>query len=181
MTCEATREALLVADLDELAAEGSSEVAVHLRGCAACRHDAERILALTVGLGGTVRRRQRRRIAAAILPLAAAAGVLLIWWPRPPTGGDRTGTPPETGVPVVASAAQAPPSVRPREIAVRPRPLAGGRAYVSTPFTPTPAFQPVALAPSPMTPAATPSDEGAHKQPRIMMTSDPSITVLWFE
>ena len=44
MTCEMMRERLLEAELDELAGQGNSPVAAHVRECARCRAVAEQLL-----------------------------------------------------------------------------------------------------------------------------------------
>ncbi|HTK56626.1 MAG TPA: hypothetical protein VL295_07370, partial [Gemmatimonadales bacterium] len=80
MTCEASRRALLQAELTELRGEGTTQLAVHIRECAACRRDAVRILVATAQLGAVIRRRRGRGWVIAI-PLAAAAALVLWLWP----------------------------------------------------------------------------------------------------
>ena len=92
MTCQAAREAMLDAELEELRGTGSSELAEHLRECAACRARADTIVegyaSLDAGLRGlqpaqpdarvTPIGRRRRRYAWLPLPLAAAAVLALL-------------------------------------------------------------------------------------------------------
>lgn len=88
MTCPDARRAMLTAERAELRAEGASALAIHLRGCAACRTAAIRLeagtdlLAEMVGSRASesavfpplVRKSPRRRAALlALLPIAAAA------------------------------------------------------------------------------------------------------------
>jgi predicted anti-sigma-YlaC factor YlaD len=96
MTCQTAREAMLDAELDELRGTGSSELAEHLRGCAACRARAGAIVegyaSLDAGLralrpahaGARVTPIGRRRSRYAWLPLPlAAAAVLALLLARP--------------------------------------------------------------------------------------------------
>lgn len=174
MTCDAMREALLVADLDELRGGGEGEVAVHVRGCAECRRDAERILAATASLGGAVRIRRWRRSSVILVPVAAAAGLAFFLWAR--RGPDAPAIQP----PVVAQAPVVPPSA-PLAPAVRPvthhalRRLAGPKAFQPVPIAP------VALTSTPILPGSPAQATEARKQPRLLPTSDPSITVLWLD
>ena len=92
MTCQAAREAMLDAELDELRGNGGSELAEHLRGCAPCRGRADAILAGYASLDAGLRALQpapggarvtpigqrRRRYAWLPLPLAAAALLALL-------------------------------------------------------------------------------------------------------
>lgn len=176
MTCERMREALLQAEVAELRGEGASTVAVHVRECAACRRDAARILAATTQLGGVVRRRRGRRWVIA-LPLAAAAALVL--WLRPFPAPVVAPTSP------LAPAAQAAdPGVEvaptrpllPRASAAR-IPVHASRLEASTP-TVAVAFTPVAQAATPLE-ASVPVP--SRKHPTVLRTSDPAITVLWFE
>lgn len=99
MNCEMARELMLEADLADLSPAGTSDLARHLRDCAACGARAERIVANTrslavsvramrpsVDLGeaqeraaaaaGAIRARQRMwRRARLVTPLALAAGI----------------------------------------------------------------------------------------------------------
>ena len=92
MTCQAARDAMLGAELEELRGIGSSELVEHLRGCATCRARAAVIVdgyaSLDAGLHGleparagaavTPIGRRRRKYAWLPLPLAAAAVVALL-------------------------------------------------------------------------------------------------------
>ena len=97
MTCPDARRAMQTAERAELRAEGGSALAIHLRGCAACRTVAIRLEAGTDLLAEMVASRasaispvpfhsrapsRRRRVALlALLPISAAAAVLvvLVW------------------------------------------------------------------------------------------------------
>lgn len=115
ISCNDVREALLLAEPGELRGEGRGEVADHLRSCASCRTDADRILAgaraldawletsgraptldqLTgpePGEAGVSRRgswRRGRPAVAWIALSAAAAAVVLLFRPpvQPPPSG----------------------------------------------------------------------------------------------
>lgn len=92
MTCQAAREAMLDADLEELRGIGSSELVEHLRECAACRARAGAIIDGYVSLEAGLRAlrpaqagarvtpigRRRSRYAWLPLPLAAAAVLALL-------------------------------------------------------------------------------------------------------
>ncbi len=58
MTCAEARQAILVAELRELLAQGDSTLAVHIRGCQRCRKAAEAVVAeeeiLSAGLTSLV-------------------------------------------------------------------------------------------------------------------------------
>jgi hypothetical protein len=76
MTCLEAREALVVADLRDLATT-NSELAAHLRECTDCGARANAITAQTASLASAVRlrarrRRSRRLLLAAAAPIAAA-------------------------------------------------------------------------------------------------------------
>lgn len=176
MTCERMRDALLQAELAELRGEGESPVAVHVRECAACRRDAARILAATGQLGAVIRRRRGRGWMIA-LPLAVAAALVLMLRPAPTPGLSPTSGP----IPTVASAASAAEVVPLRPTAVRPpmerRPVRASRLGGAPPAVAV-AFTPVALVAMPLHPSA---HEPARKHPAVLPTSDPAITLLWFE
>jgi anti-sigma factor RsiW len=59
ISCDDVRQALLLAEPGELRRESRGEVADHLRTCAACRADADRILAATDALDGWLATRGR--------------------------------------------------------------------------------------------------------------------------
>jgi hypothetical protein len=167
MTCEMMHEALLQAELSELRREGSGPVATHLRECAACRRDADRILASTAQLGKAVRGRGGWRWGAAI-PLTAAAALVLLLLPRGGAPGEPTiVTPLPAEAPAAVATAPPPPGPRPL------RRIAAGRRYEAVPRSPL-AFEPTPILPAPRT-------TEARKQPRVLTTSDPMITVLWFD
>ncbi|MFL5543056.1 MAG: hypothetical protein ACJ8J0_29035 [Longimicrobiaceae bacterium] len=108
MECAAARALLLEADPAELRGEGDSPLALHLRACAACRADADAILAGEAELGTALRAlatpssdprviplrprgSRRMRIVPAVGTLAAlAATVAAVMLARPhaaPPGG----------------------------------------------------------------------------------------------
>jgi predicted anti-sigma-YlaC factor YlaD len=111
MTCGDARVALLEADLADLRGETDSVLALHLRGCPACREAAVAILAVeaaagrriadpsprrdaaeAMALGRAAARRRRYGRMAWLAPLAAAAGVVALITTRParlPPGRDR--------------------------------------------------------------------------------------------
>jgi hypothetical protein len=166
MTCEMMREALLQAELPELRREGDGPVAVHLRGCASCRRDADRILAATSQLGKVVRER-RRRPWVVVVPIAAAAALALLLLPR-------TKAP---GVPILDTLRPVPPA---GVVAAAPAPGPGPLRRTA----PGHRFEPVALSPVAFEPTSilpSPREDEERKRPRVLPTSDPSITVLWFD
>lgn len=71
MNCNEASRALLVADPDELRTLGDTPLAKHLRGCPACRAQAERILEATALLAGALTREAR----------AAAPAATKRFWP----------------------------------------------------------------------------------------------------
>lgn len=85
MNCVEAREAMLVAELDELRGRGDAPVAAHVAACVACRAAASKVIAQSGRLARLVdarsrRRRSTRRVAiVSSLPIAAAivAGVVL--------------------------------------------------------------------------------------------------------
>jgi anti-sigma factor RsiW len=93
MNCAAARDLMLEADRAELEGRSQSELAAHLRDCAACRAATARILdaeqALRHALAGATARRSvdevvraagrtRRRWVWRVAPLAAAAAVVAV-------------------------------------------------------------------------------------------------------
>ena len=96
MSCEAVRDAMLEAELEELRGIGGSDVATHIRGCAACRERAQIILrghdrlaasldsirARTPATAVVPIQRKLRRLSWVPLPLAAAAVLALLMIPR---------------------------------------------------------------------------------------------------
>lgn len=100
MTCTEARAALLAADLEELRGAADTPLALHLRGCTACRATAERIIrvegAMGRRLGALAPQRDIARPPAMMpsprpgpwrwaVPLAAAAGIVaLLVVTRPP-------------------------------------------------------------------------------------------------
>lgn len=185
MTCESMRELFLTADLDELRGQGEGDLARHLRGCAACRADAGRILASTERFGAALSDRARRRVVAIVTPFALAAGVMLFVLTRPPAAP----TSPVTSGPVQISTAvgvrstAAPDPVSAVPIAgARPRSLATPAAVEATPV--------IAVAYAPPSPyaaellrgnATEDHDLSGSRQPTVLHSSDPDITVLWFQ
>ena len=92
--CTAIRELMLEAELEELRGIGESDVAEHIRGCAACASRAQAILrsygqldaALTTmstqsEAATVIPLQRRRRLRWIPLPLAAAAVVALLMMP----------------------------------------------------------------------------------------------------
>lgn len=71
MTCLQAREALVVADLLDLAS-ANDEIAAHLRECADCRASVNAITAQTAALASAVRARARRRRSRRLLLVATA-------------------------------------------------------------------------------------------------------------
>ena len=96
MSCEVIRDAMLEAELEELRGIGDSDVAKHIRECAACRQRAQIILRghdrLAASLDSMRPRaadtavvpiqRKWRRLSWVPLPLAAAAVLALLMIPR---------------------------------------------------------------------------------------------------
>lgn len=78
MTCDAARDALLIADLPFLAGD-ESELARHVRHCARCAALSRALTGDVATLRSSLRRRtaKRRRLAGAALTSAAAAVVWL--------------------------------------------------------------------------------------------------------
>src|SRR5256885_16949362 len=96
MDCATARERMLEADPDELRGEDDSEVAAHLRDCAACRARAAAILAAEAEMASALDALAAPRSGARVVPLRrkasvvrrAAAGLA----PRPaPAGGPVAG------------------------------------------------------------------------------------------
>lgn len=73
MDCERARTLLLEADLAEPLGESDSELADHLRGCAACRRAADRIWQAERGLAAWLSRATPRTDESLALARAAAA------------------------------------------------------------------------------------------------------------
>jgi len=112
MDCERARSLLLEADIPDLLGESDSELARHLRTCAACRHAADGIRRAELGLAAwlsraaprtedslaiagaaaALRRRAARRRAGAVGGLAAAVlgGLLLLSRRSEPPGAALT-------------------------------------------------------------------------------------------
>lgn len=174
MTCDGRREALLQAELAELRGIGSGELAIHLRSCDACRRDADQILAATGHLGKVVRGRRRRGWARAI-PIAAAAGLAL--WLRPAPVPMPTPLPPSTPSVIVAGARPTRSAPAPARDPVAPIPVRASRFVGSAPVVAV-AFAPTALVATPLQASAP---EPSRKHPTVLPTSDPAVTVLWFE
>lgn len=185
MTCESMRERLLTADLDELRGQRSGEFAEHLRGCPACRAEADRILRATVRLGEAVSGRRRRRIAAIVMPLTLAAGIMLAFIMRPRTGGVTpvisASVPISTAVGVESS---------PRAVPVSPVPSAGARPRSMAAATPVEAISiaavafapPSSYAAEPLRSTAVPEQTApGSSRPTSLRSSDPNITILWFQ
>lgn len=121
MNCTEARAALLEADLAELRGTGDTALALHLRGCAACRTAADRVArvedAMAQRLAALAPRREvvrapaplhrRRRPWRWAVPLAAAATILALIVTRPGQ------SPPRGDAPVVSK----PPG--PSRVAVR--------------------------------------------------------------
>jgi hypothetical protein len=93
MNCDEARRALLEADPAELRGTGTGALALHLRDCASCRADAERILEGTAALNTAIgqaaaarpapgvpalRRRARAARTRLLVPLAAAAALAVL-------------------------------------------------------------------------------------------------------
>ena len=117
MNCREVRAALLVAELDELRGRAESPWAAHVRTCASCRADAQRILtataALSVELQRAARPSPRARASAwpvwVALPIAAAlAALLLIRDGRSQIPLPRVGNAEDVKTPVVQPVVNAP-------------------------------------------------------------------------
>lgn len=189
MTCEAMRGALLTAELAELRGEGNGEVATHLRTCASCRADAARVLQVTAALRTAVRRRRRRTgLVKAALPLAAAAGVVLWLHPYGRSGPTPTSPIPTASTPVLPATPDpergGPPAPRPigttrdpARTAVVAAPIAPVRYEGAVPM----AGVAVVATPLSAAPLQVSTPQAPRKRPRVVPTSDPAITLLWFE
>ena len=77
--CANHRGALLTADPDELRGMGDSELARHIRECARCASDAQRILSTTAMLAARLDRSARISKTRA----AAKSDALPVWWALP--------------------------------------------------------------------------------------------------
>jgi hypothetical protein len=179
MRCEEMREWLRTADLAELREMGNGVTATHIRGCVSCRTDAQRILEGTLRLGTTLRRRTRRRMTAIMAPLAVAAGIALFLffhsWPGvvPPIASSTAAIPLE---PVV----DAPPPMASAPARDQVHRSAGTLAR-SARVDAIPVIA-VAYAARTISVAAEPApDPGPVPRPTVLHSSDPNITVLWFE
>jgi anti-sigma factor RsiW len=75
VNCAEARDALLTADLPELGADGTGDLAAHLRGCAPCATLARRIVAAERGLDATLHRLTPDGAAAAARAALAARRV----------------------------------------------------------------------------------------------------------
>lgn len=153
ISCEAVREALLVAEPDELRGESGGEVVDHLRACAQCRADADRILAgsraLDAWLGAPGRAPTLEQLAG-LGPVAPGPAHRGSW---------RRARPAAAWIALSAAAAAIALLVRPP---ARPRP--SGIAVEVPPNTePLPLVQ----------------DAGGRSF-AVLETEDPDITVLWF-
>jgi predicted anti-sigma-YlaC factor YlaD len=113
MNCQSAREALLVADLDDLRGEiASSPLARHLEGCDACRSIARAMGAELDGFAQMARertaRRTRRIALLAGLPIAAAIVGLAVLLPAKdePAGPDSVNVHPANVVSVEVARGQ---------------------------------------------------------------------------
>ena len=79
-TCAHHRAALLTADPDELRGTGDSELAQHIRECARCAADGQRILGTTAMLAARLDRSARRSRARAP---TSNSDALPVWWALP--------------------------------------------------------------------------------------------------
>ena len=78
--CAALRAALLTADPDELRGLGDTELAQHIRECARCAADAQRILGTTAMLAARLESSARISKARAAV---AKPDALPVWWALP--------------------------------------------------------------------------------------------------
>jgi len=153
ISCEVVRDALLVAEPEELRGEGRGEVVDHLRTCAQCRADAGRIMAGSRALDAWLGKPGRAPT------LAQLAGRV----PGDPgsarRGSWRRARPAVAWIALSAAAAAVALLVRPP---VRPR-HSGNVVEVPRKEEPLPLVQ----------------DAGGRSF-AVLETEDPDITVLWF-
>jgi hypothetical protein len=180
--CEDARDLLLEAEVEELLGEGPSELATHVRQCAACAELGQRILDAQTALSEA---------------LAEMAGGVAIdadpAWARtggvgPPAGAGMTEEAPDVGPGVVELPSGAESAVRKRRLAWRVAlPLAAAAAAVlalfqlpgptgtGIPFVPPESAQRETGGRGGRVAAANPETSVA-----VLPTDNPDITVVWF-
>jgi hypothetical protein len=153
--CTRLRTALLEADLDALAGLGSTPVAVHVRSCAECRAEADRIRRATAALDSVLSTRPAFD-ARALVARARAEGSAQQYPTMRPAERARRRSAPSTRWAALAAAA----CVAALLVWVeRERPLPG------TPWAPSD--------------APAPTVEIASGNVAVIETDDPDITVIW--
>ena len=149
-SCRDIRVLLLEAELDELAGDGSSPVAEHVRSCAGCRDLAHRIVEETEGLGSYLSRGAAAPDVDAIL---GAAGM-----------GEAAPEPPPQVLPFAPWR---------RWTALAAAAAVAGLFFLRADHAPQ-VVGPVAFQTPPLVEAAP------DRNVAVMPTANPDITVLWF-
>ena len=194
MNCASVLESLLDAELSDIAGQGNSALAEHLRSCVRCRRLAgqllvdTRLLALAMPAAVMSTRVSRRTRYAALAPAGVVAALMIVTISRSPRQADAPATTRAQVVPDTTSVATVstviPPTLNRTPVvrSARPRATAGAMR----------AFQrPVAVAPvrmessmrSSTTPVTTSSvvsvDPPAGVRATILHTSNPKLVVVW--
>ena len=194
MNCATVLESLLDAELSEIAGDGNSALAAHLRSCERCRRVADqllvdtRLLATAMPAAVTSTRAARRTRYAVLVPAGVVAALLVVTMSRSPRQVDSPAIMAEV-VPDTASLAPVipavPPTVRRTPVVRTTQPRV--TASVLRAFPPPVAVAPVRMEPSMRSIAAVPVsmssavsvDPPAGVRAAILHTSNPKLVVVW--